>query len=440
MIVTDVLIIGGGPAGVAAAVVARAGGLTVALAEQRDTLGGAIHRAPAPGIRPVPVPGAQRHRWAALQAKFEAAGVTRLMRHRFLGVDPAGYVMLEARETGTIELVDARAVVLAVGALERVVPVRGSELPGVMTAGALQVHAKRTGQAPEGPILLAGSGPLLVAVGAQLTRLGAAPVAIVERSDPFGHPLAGAGLFGTPGYLAEAAGHLAVLARARVPWLRGCSVRGIATQGERLVADVGGRGGPRRFEVARIGLHDGIRPNDFGLPPENLDPSVGPVIVRTGDCREALGGAAAVIDGAMAGRRVAGLLGIAPGGTATRGLVRHRQAQRRLATVFGADPTPLAEVPDETILCQCERCPAGTLKAMIAADPDVSPREVRLNARIAMGSCQGRFCADHVARFLSETGRTVTPADLTGRRWPVHPAPIGAFLGRTDPANSTDQT
>ena len=76
----------------------------------------------------------------------------------------------------------ARRILLATGALERPVPIPGWTLPGVMTAGAAQILLKSAGLVPEGRVVLAGQGPLLYLVAAQLARAGAAPAALFETA------------------------------------------------------------------------------------------------------------------------------------------------------------------------------------------------------------------------------------------------------------------
>ena len=71
----DVMVVGGGPAGVSAAIEAAKSGLSVMLCEQRPALGGAIHRQPAEGAAPVAVLPSLRGRWQALSAELSASGV-----------------------------------------------------------------------------------------------------------------------------------------------------------------------------------------------------------------------------------------------------------------------------------------------------------------------------------------------------------------------------
>lgn len=101
MIDTDVLVIGGGPAGVAAAAELAELGQRVMLVEQRDRLGGAIHRAYAgPGVNPLPVVARHRRHWATLAQRLIQAG-DRVQTHYetvFLGVDGGGRFLLDERK------------------------------------------------------------------------------------------------------------------------------------------------------------------------------------------------------------------------------------------------------------------------------------------------------------------------------------------------------
>ncbi|MDD2918707.1 MAG: FAD-dependent oxidoreductase [Rhodoferax sp.] len=141
----DVLVVGGGPAGVAAAVDLAGMGWRVLLAEQRDRLGGAVHRAYA-GVGTSPIKRNSRHerRWQGLLDQVPQVGdrLTLHLQSVLLGVDSEGSYLLDDRRAARVRSVRPKAVVMAVGGVERVLPVPGWELPGVITAGGMQVAAQ----------------------------------------------------------------------------------------------------------------------------------------------------------------------------------------------------------------------------------------------------------------------------------------------------------
>lgn len=82
-------------------------------------------------------------------------------------------------QDGISHISTARHVLLAGGAQERPVPFPGWTLPGVMTAGAAQILMKSAGMLPKDAVL-AGSGPLLYLIAAQMIDAGCPPRALVE--------------------------------------------------------------------------------------------------------------------------------------------------------------------------------------------------------------------------------------------------------------------
>ncbi|MDZ4135298.1 MAG: oxidase, partial [Paracoccaceae bacterium] len=314
-------------------------------------------------------------------------------------------------------LLHPRALILATGARERVQPRAGWTLAGVTTAGALQSALKTTAEPPAGRVLLAGSGPLLLATGAELVRLGAPPVAIIEAGRPFAHPFSALRL--PLSYLTEAAGYLARLKAARVPILTGHHLIRISADGPVLVAHIDTQNGATTLIVDRIGLHDGIAPNDLGVPDCPAIP-----VMRLGDCREALGARAALADGRAGGARMAALLvGESPNLAASK-VDKERAAQSRLTAIYAHDGRRhLADLPTDTVLCRCENRTLADLRALGDA-PTI--RQLRLDGRFGMGACQGRFCAEWVGRLAQSDQPPVTR--LGANRWPVRPFSISDLV------------
>ncbi|WP_353475959.1 hypothetical protein PVT71_23555 (plasmid) [Salipiger sp. H15] len=289
------------------------------------------------------------------------------------------------------------------------------------TAGALQIELKTQARAPGGRVVLAGSGPLLLAVAAQMARLGNPPVAIIENGAPFGRVRLGLGL--PLSYLREAAGYMATLLRARVPILTRSDVREIRAEGGALEVIVDGPAGSRRILADRVGLHDGLRPNDIGVTGCAALP-----VLTLGDCAEVLGARAALASGRAGGIALAQALrdGGAPAPIGSKTLSREREAQRRLAAIYAHDGMDrLAGLPGDTVLCRCEGRTLADLRDLGDAP---RPRELRLLGRIGMGPCQGRFCGEWVARATAADPAAPPASPPGAARWPLAPVAIADLL------------
>ena len=176
MSAVDLLVLGAGPAGMAAATVGRAHGLSVLLLDENAAPGGQVHRA----IEARAPKDEQDTDGVALVAALRASGADLRCSATLWAIEPGGKVFWS--EAGEARSIQAGRILLCAGATERPLPVPGWTLPGVMTIGAAQIALKTAGLVPEGQTWLAGQGPLLWLYAKQALAAGGKIAGIVDLS------------------------------------------------------------------------------------------------------------------------------------------------------------------------------------------------------------------------------------------------------------------
>src|ERR1700729_4141780 len=180
----DVAVIGAGPAGLAAAARASESGARVAIVDDNPRPGGQIWRAsrsPEPWLR---------------------RNVEVLSGARVFAAPAPGVLALECSDSG-LEL-RYRSLILATGARERFLPFPGWTLPNVMGAGGLQAMVKAGLPIRGKSVIVAGTGPLLLAVAACLRKRGATILRICEQASWTSLAKFGAAVAAYPGKIAQA--------------------------------------------------------------------------------------------------------------------------------------------------------------------------------------------------------------------------------------------
>ena len=258
----DVVIVGAGPAGLAAAATTAGVGLATLLLDENPTPGGQIYRA----VTTTPVGKRSilgEDYWAGerLVVEARASGAQIVQGATVWSLDAARELGVSVG--GVSRLLQARRVILATGALERPFPIPGWTLPGVMTAGAVQTLLKASGLVPEGRLVLAGTGPLLWLLAAQLLRAGGRIEALLDTTPNRNYlrALPHAPGFVLSPYLAKGLALRREVAR-QVRIVRGVTqIRALGDGRLAEVAYVAGSGAEQRLAADVLALHQGVVPN-----------------------------------------------------------------------------------------------------------------------------------------------------------------------------------
>ncbi|WP_293798846.1 NAD(P)/FAD-dependent oxidoreductase [uncultured Bosea sp.] len=444
----DLAVIGAGPSGMAAAATAAALGLSTVLLDEQPAPGGQIYR----GITETAAAtraalGADYRRGEALVEALVASKTKYSPGSSVFDVSPSGEIAFLAG--GRTHLLAAKRILAATGGQERPFPIEGWTLPGVMTAGAAQTLLKQADLVPSGRVVLAGSGPLLWLLAAQILRAGGTISTILDTT-----PKANwrAALPHLPRFLASpyAAKGLALLARVRLSVKVVSGVTFLRASGGERLREVTYRCGSAEVTVAAdaLLLHQGV------VPSLHMPDTLGCRILWNGEQRAfqpeadewgatSVAHAAIAGDGAgIGGARSAARRGRLAAWDAAHRLGRIDRAERdRLASDDLAalqrdlaarrfldvlyEPAAAFRAPTgDTIVCRCEEVRASKIEAAIAQGI-LGPNQLKFFMRCGMGPCQGRLCGLSVTEMFAQA-RGVSPAEIGHYRLrtPIKPVTV----------------
>ncbi len=406
----DIVVVGAGPAGIAAAAAAATGGGSVALVDDNPRPGGQIWRGGQSTSR-------SAQRWLK---RVEHPRITWLGGTKIIAAPQTG-ALLAQTATDAFHIRYGR-LVLATGARERFLPFPGWTLPGVMGVGGIQALVKGGLPVADKRIVVAGSGPLLLAVAANLRAHGADVRLIAEQA--------------TYAQLAGFAPHLASHPTKAVEGLRyGWALRGVpyhpnawavAAHGtdalEAVTLRIGERTVTESCDMLAYGL--GLVPN-LDLPltcgcavvhgvvsVDQWQQSSVADIYCAGESTGIGGMDAALVEGLIAG--------FAASGQPERGrtLFSRRTANQHFAAAldrqFRLRPELATLAAPDTVVCRCEDVTYGELAT------HTSWRDAKLQTRCGMGPCQGRICGTATDALFGWSQDSVRP--------PISPARLASFV------------
>jgi NADPH-dependent 2,4-dienoyl-CoA reductase/sulfur reductase-like enzyme len=385
----DILIIGAGPAGLNAALAAAPSGARIVLLDDNPLPGGQIWR-DGPHVK---LPALARRLRSQLHA---CANVQQHCATRVIARPAASQLLVENDERGWI--ISYGALILCTGARELLLPFPGWTLPGVTGAGGLQALIKGGLPVANERVVIAGSGPLLLASADTARKNAAQVVRIAEQASArsvgafaaqlprWPHKLVQALQLFSPAY--RTASHVvAAIGDDRLEGVRLMQQGKIVELAcERLACGFG------LIPNIQLGQALGCNLQGQGIHVDAWQATSVSRHFAAGECTGFGGSELALVEGSIAGLAAVG------DGKAAERLWPLRAHWQRFATAlnqaFALAPALNSLSEPETLVCRCEDVPFSALQE------HRSWREAKLASRCGMGACQGRVCGAATAQLF----------------------------------------
>jgi len=452
------VIVGGGSAGMAAAIELAGEGVGCVLIDEASRPGGVVYRGPLRAGVDLGYLGARYSKaLSALHAQFAACAehVDLRLNSRVVGGDEHSLMVLDEHER--LQPVAYEQLVLAAGCHERNVPFPGWTLPGVILLGGLQLQIKSNVVKPLGSTLIAGTGPLLPLVACQLHAAGAKVAGVYEACAFNRIARESLALMNKPQLFLDGLSMLAYLKLHGIPMHYGWGVVEARGEGELSEVSVAPYDQAWKADLSRV-QRESVQTLAVGygfIPRTQLSQQLGlahgfsadgylraecnvwqqsslPHIHLAGDMAGIRGGEAAMLTGRLAAVSILQQRGVLDAAQAIErrerylgqlaGIKRFRSGVER----YTARGPAQIELPQaDTVICRCEQVTRSAID--LALEQGVQDMAgLKMRTRVSMGDCQGRMCVGYCSdRLRAATGR----ADVgwLRPRFPVDPVPFSAF-------------
>jgi NADPH-dependent 2,4-dienoyl-CoA reductase/sulfur reductase-like enzyme len=452
---SEIIVIGGGPAGLSAALAAARAGVQVTLIDAYAHPGGQYyHQSPE---RLAEHSNAHQRQGMEMLRKVKEAGVRIFSETLVSSIDLEKTLVCNSPQAAHLQ--KAKKIIIASGAYEQPLPFPGWTLPGVIMTGGIQTLLHQH-VLPGKRLLLTGTGPLQLVVAKNLIQAGAEVVAVLEGNQLIKKAgLQATAMWGQWERMAEGSQSILTMITHGVPYRLGWGIVKAHGTSEVTGATIARldqdwrpiKGTEQEVVCDAIGTAYGFVPfnslSKIAGAQQAWQPELGgEVPIRNEYFETTMPGIYAVGDGAgIGGFRMSEMEGELAGIWAAKQLGHEKQPvegaisqlrsrirqesrfQRLYANLFNPGPGAFEMVKDDTIVCRCENITYARLRDAILTG-DLTPQEIKNDIRASMGRCQGRVCSRMVLHTLARmSGKTVAEIGMFGVRPPVFPLSIGVL-------------
>jgi thioredoxin reductase len=456
----DAVIVGMGPAGMAAATELANLGVTTAVIDENPAPGGQIYRQPSPEftITDPGFTGVGHKRGHRLIEDFR-------MCQDKLTVFSEAYIWgvfkgegLAVTCNGKTSLIGFKKLLLAEGAMERSIPFPGWTLPGIMMLGGLQRLIVHERILPGKTYLLAGNSPLLLPVAASILKAGGKIVSLCYPEPIWHYSKLIRPLMRKPSLAMEILDYYFQTLKDSVRTLSPYAV--VNASGENRVESVTVAkvddnwrpmaGTEKQFQVDAVGISYGFLPcarlarlcdceHIYDHELMHWKPRIDPFmqtnrtgIYVAGDSAGIGGADLAEVEGRIAAVHIAAELGFISDGEHDRqekALFKKRKRIESYVRVFNSVFAPKTglykAIDEETTVCRCEQVTAGeVLEGIRNGYRNIN--EIK-RTRFGMGLCQGRVCESIVSQLMICQGIPENEIGFMNLRPPLSPMPLSQF-------------
>ena len=458
----DLVVLGAGPAGVAAANVASKEGAEVVIIDENSSAGGQIYRAPPNEFQPQNSFKSDEFREGEKQRNIlENSNLTALFKHRVWSVS-SDLVVSTVGPNG-LSSWHARSLIIANGALERIIPFPGWTIPGVIGLAASTILLKSQYVLPGQSTVVAGCGPLLIAVANGIIKSGGKVSAIIDLNSKSDWIKAFPRFFSRPDQLFKGVSWFANIMKAGIKLYGGHAVTNTKQVDNVLKISIApinsagsildsknqkivegdclaiGHGLFPSTEITRLlkakHIYDPLKGGWVPLIDDDFRSSI-PGVYIAGDATGISGAFSAVQKGRIAGMAAVRDLNVMSSQKYKAKikseliiLKKNENFGKAAVRLMKFRPELIQTITSETIVCRCEDVFRSEIdEAIESGARDLN--QLKAWTRCGMGPCQGRTCSEAIEDILaSKVGSRELAGQWTGRT-PLRPVPIEQIIGK----------